>query len=442
MDGNMVAGAAAPTPEHTPRGGTAAAGGPDDGAVQSAGGAADPHAAPRIGIALSGGGSRAIAFHLGCLRTLDRAGILRRAAVLSTVSGGSVIGAMYAVHDGDFAGFEDKVRAVLASGLLRPSLRTAFTTTEGLRALSCLGVQGAAWLLGLPARAAGRLTGSKAEPAGPPRRYASRTTILRRTMDDLLFGGRKLSDLDARAPRLVMVACELRTGSAFYFGRRAAGSWRLGAIDPGTVTVAQAVVASAAYPLALPALDVDMTFTKRDRSVRVERVTLSDGGVYDNLGLAPLWPDRDRDISVGVEKVDFIVACRAGYGLRVGRPALFVKARMGAAFASVFSRAQNAAMGRLFDLKAARAIEGFAIPYIDQADERLAFRPDDLVPRTAVADYPTNFDAMPADWVDRLAKRGEQVTLATLREHLPQLLPAHWRASESHGEDDAIGARA
>ncbi len=101
---------------------------------------------------------------------------------------------------------------------------------------------------------------------------------------------------------------------------------------------------------------------------------------------------------------------------------------MEAAFGSVFSRAQNAAMGRLFDLKAAGAIAGFAIPYIDQADERLAFPPDDLVPRTAVADYPTNFDAMPADWIDRLSKRGEQVTLAILREHLPQLLPAHWRA--------------
>lgn len=267
-----------------------------------------PAMTPRIGIALSGGGSRAIAFHLGCLRALDSVGILRRVSVLSTVSGGSVIGAMYAIHDGDFQSFEDKVRSVLASGLLKPALRTAVTTSEGMRALSCLGVQGVAWIFGLPGRAAGRLVGSKAEPSRPPRRFASRTTILQKTMDALLFGGHKLSDLDARSLRLVMVACELRTGSAFYFGRRAAGSWRFGNIDPATVTVAQAVSASAAYPLALPALDEDMTFTRRDRSVRVERVTLSDGGVYDNLGLAPLWPDRDGEISVGVEKVDFIVA--------------------------------------------------------------------------------------------------------------------------------------
>jgi NTE family protein len=42
--------------------------------------------APKIGLARSGGGSRAIAFHLGCLRALHRLGLLARLAVISTVS--------------------------------------------------------------------------------------------------------------------------------------------------------------------------------------------------------------------------------------------------------------------------------------------------------------------------------------------------------------------
>jgi len=393
-----------------------------------------------IGIALSGGGSRAMAFHLGCLRTLHRTGLLQKASVLSTVSGGSVIGAIYAVHDGDFEAFEAKVRSVLAEGFFVPALRTAFTTPEGLKACICLAVQVLAWTSSLPWQAVGRLLGSKAEPPWVPRRVASRTTILRKTLDDLLFRGRMLSGLDRRLPRLVMIASELRTGSAFYFGRRDAGSWRFGAIDPSKVTVAQAVTASAAYPLALPALDEDMSFMRKDRSIRVERATLSDGGVYDNLGLAPLWPDRDRAISIGVEKVDFIVACRAGYGLRVGRPAIFLKSRMEAAFGCVHARAQNAAMNRLFDLKRAREIAGFVIPYIDQADEQLAFPPDDLVRRTAVADYPTNFNAMPSAWIDRLSKRGEQVTLAVLQEHAPELLPATWRAPSGSSNSSATEA--
>ena len=59
-------------------------------------------AEPTIGIALSGGGSRAIAFHLGCLRALHDQGILDQVKILSTVSGGSVIGALYTLTDGLF----------------------------------------------------------------------------------------------------------------------------------------------------------------------------------------------------------------------------------------------------------------------------------------------------------------------------------------------------
>ena len=46
---------------------------------------------PRIGLSLSGGGSRAIAFHLGCMRALHDLGVLNKVDVLSTVSGLSLI---------------------------------------------------------------------------------------------------------------------------------------------------------------------------------------------------------------------------------------------------------------------------------------------------------------------------------------------------------------
>lgn len=51
---------------------------------------------PVIGLSLSGGGSRAIAFHFGCLQALHDLGILDDVRVLSTVSGGSVVGALLA----------------------------------------------------------------------------------------------------------------------------------------------------------------------------------------------------------------------------------------------------------------------------------------------------------------------------------------------------------
>jgi len=49
----------------------------------------------KIGLALSGGGFRASLFHLGTLSALAEAGILKDISVISTVSGGSIIGVFY-----------------------------------------------------------------------------------------------------------------------------------------------------------------------------------------------------------------------------------------------------------------------------------------------------------------------------------------------------------
>ena len=91
----------------------------------------------KIGLALSGGGSRAIAFHLGCLRALHDLEILDEVKVISTVSGGSIIGGLYAAHQGGFPEFERRVRQLLAQGLMRSAICKAFTTKEGLRAVYC-----------------------------------------------------------------------------------------------------------------------------------------------------------------------------------------------------------------------------------------------------------------------------------------------------------------
>src|SRR5437667_8380874 len=55
-------------------------------------GASVPHP---FGLALSGGGFRAAAFHLGVLKRLRELGLLREVDLLSTVSGGSIVGAYW-----------------------------------------------------------------------------------------------------------------------------------------------------------------------------------------------------------------------------------------------------------------------------------------------------------------------------------------------------------
>ena len=53
---------------------------------------------PKLGLALSGGGHRAAFFHIGVLARLAELGLLRRVEVISTVSGGSIVGALYYLH--------------------------------------------------------------------------------------------------------------------------------------------------------------------------------------------------------------------------------------------------------------------------------------------------------------------------------------------------------
>src|SRR5688572_5537518 len=144
----------------------------------------------RIALALSGGGSRAMAFHLGCLRALRAEGLLDEVVAISAVSGGSVLAALYCSHPGSFDEFERSVRAVLASGFVRPALSVAFTTAEGCKAaLSTIPL-----LVDRMAALAARIVirplpiGWRPSPSwlreSPLHRWASRTTILQSVFDE------------------------------------------------------------------------------------------------------------------------------------------------------------------------------------------------------------------------------------------------------------------
>jgi NTE family protein len=387
-------------------------------------------AVPKIGLALSGGGSRAIAFHLGCLRALHQLGLLDRVVVLSTVSGGSVIGAYFHAHQGDFAAFEAKIRGVLAQGLVAQMRRKLFSTL-GIRVVVAFVIIGivafGVALLKTLLKMVSLITPRSLsfhfehfEIRSPLHRFASRTTLLEAALDDLLFKHASLNDLPTQ-PHLVVNATELRTGSAFRFGRMESGSWRWGKLHRNAVSVAHAVAASAAYPLFLPAFDETLAFEK-DGVLKNNRVMLTDGGIYDNLGLGCLWPDRSHDVSLNVIPVDTIICCSAGYGLRQDPPSQFIFARMFSVFSTVFDRAQNASMHRLHEAKRSDQIKGFIFPYLGQLDRQLPNPPANLVRREEAHAYPTDFSAMPDEWIERLSLRGEQLTLCLARAYMPDLI--------------------
>ncbi|WP_068317758.1 patatin-like phospholipase family protein [Polycladidibacter hongkongensis] len=385
-----------------------------------------------VGIALSGGGARAMAFHLGCLRALHSIGLLQRCKVVSSVSGGSVIAAMFITHKGGFDEFEQDVRRALTRGFFKPSLRYGLPSLEAVLAVASFFLLCSVTVINIVTLSIQTIVNriisffttseKKIDLRVRTRRFASRTTILEKTFDALLFKGKKFSDLCEKRPIWVAIATELRTGSAFYFGSKETGCWRFGKIRSEDIAISKAVTASAAYPAFLPAYDDVYNFNKKDGSRRKERISLTDGGVYDNLGLAPFWPDRDRSVGLDLPSPNIVIACRAGYGLRFDEPTGLAFSRLKACFYTVLGRAENAAMKRLFDLKETGAIKAFAIPYLGQDDSRLKCKPTDLVSRDSTDGYPTDFNAMPDEWIEKLSKRGEQVTLAVIKEHNPELL--------------------
>jgi hypothetical protein len=99
-----------------------------------------------VGLAFSGGGSRAIAFHLGCLRALHDRGILERVRVISGVSGGAIATAAYAYGHETFADLDARIQALLRRGLQREIARRALLHPRAAGALTARVVSGAAAL--------------------------------------------------------------------------------------------------------------------------------------------------------------------------------------------------------------------------------------------------------------------------------------------------------
>ena len=243
-----------------------------------------------------------------------------------------------------------------------------------------------------------------------------------RVLQRNLFSGLHMSSERRNNVDVVVGACELRTGSAFRFGNAKSGGWRNGEMIDGDVELGLAVAASAAFPLFLPPIDRVWKFRKNGNETE-HRVVITDGGVYDNLGLQVLEPGRDSGISLHTFSCEHLIVCNAGTGQDLGNslPVGFV-ARVNQSFNVVHRRVQDAAMHRLHHLKQAGLIKGFALPYLGQHDNTLPRMQHDLVPRSAVTSYPTDFAAMNEEWIEKLSSRGEQLTRGLVLHYLRNLL--------------------
>jgi NTE family protein len=111
-----------------------------------------------------------------------------------------------------------------------------------------------------------------------------------------LFADSSLQDLPD-SPRFVINATNVQSGALWRFMKPYMRDYRVGEVRNPDVELAVAVAASSAFPPFLSPVTLDLdsnTFTpKSGKDLQVEpytsEVVLTDGGVYDNLGLETVW---------------------------------------------------------------------------------------------------------------------------------------------------------
>ena len=379
-----------------------------------------------IGLSLSGGGSRAVAFHLGTLRALEDLSLLDEIDVISGVSGGSVMTGLLGYTDSDFREIDGRTLRLLRRGLVKPALRKLLhpgrfvavlwnllvvtlprmlcellmmvasllaTFTPGMRAVKAT-IEGCRW---------------------PLRQRYSRTHVMAEAVADVV--GRQNCDSATRQGKsIVFNACELRTGTAFRMSNERFGSWRYGWAPAGELRVSDAVTASAAYPPFLPPFDWQRTFESNGRKSE-HRVVVTDGGVYENLGVSVMEPDG-RISAISYEP-DIVIASDAGIGQLTGEAVpLSWWSRMVQVTAAVMRKVGDSTKKRLHEHAASGRIDGFVYVGLGQMDERVHPKPSNWVGRQEVIGYPTDFNAMSEEDIGKLSDRGEVITRALVTRYL------------------------
>ncbi|HQY13833.1 MAG TPA: patatin-like phospholipase family protein [Ilumatobacteraceae bacterium] len=220
---------------------------------------------PGVALCLSGGGYRAMLFHLGGLIRLNQLGLLRGLARVSSVSGGSITAAVLGLHWSSLTWDDHDRSPDLDALVIRPIFDFGGCSID----MRCI-------LKGLltPGRSVGH--------------------YIAREYDRHLFHGATLQDLPdhQHAPTFVINATNVQTGKLVRFSRDYMADYTLGMWRSPTITLANAVTASSAFPPFFSPHRLAPSGTYDEGGVPPlhgkefrKRLALSDGGVYDNLGL-------------------------------------------------------------------------------------------------------------------------------------------------------------
>lgn len=341
-----------------------------------------------VGLSLSGGGFRATLFHLGAIRRLNEFGILPNLTTVSSVSGGSILNGFLA----------SRLDTSLSNGI------TDFdnSTSKKVRQFCSLDIR--RWL-GLEAVIPGTHNSS-----GLAKQY-----------DEHLTFGKLLTNIPA-TPRHIFCSTDLAYGVNWMFKKLQCGDYEAGFQDtPADWLVSTAVAASSCFPPVFKPLNLNLDPTKlttgkvpaspqRDKCIR--EITFSDGGVYDNLGLEPIWKDHEIVLSSDGGAL-FPVGGDNGFPWEIGR-FISIPENQGLALRkrwliSNFNSGQL--KGTYWGIGSSASDYGIAQGY----DSELA--------KNFIAKIRTDLDDFSDAEASVLENHGYWLADAAIRVHVPELLP-------------------
>lgn len=365
-----------------------------------------------VGLALSGGGFRATLFHLGALRRLHEYGLLAALDTVTGVSGGAI--ALAGLAAGWAAA--DEPRPLGGA----PPQRPADASSIGRR--SRFDREIAAPLAAFTAR--NIRTPAIFGMLLPWNWRRSDSELLARQYRRLTRG-RGLASLPAR-PRFCFLATDLAYGTGWRFARDHLGDWRAGYGAPSGVNaaMARAVAASSAFPPVFAPLAAGVRpealrggaappGPQRDRHIRGLR--LADGGIYDNLGLEPIWRNH-AIVLVSDGGAPFAFAPDSGAWLGQVRRDVAVMGNQSTAVRKrwlIANFLSGQMTGAYWGIASAAAHYDPGAPGYSAA-----------LAAEVIAGIRTDLDAFSPAEAAVLQNHGYSLLDAALRRHLPQLLPS------------------
>jgi len=224
---------------------------------------------PTIGLAISGGGYRATLYSLGALWRINEFGLLPKFKTITSVSGGSITTGYLAVNWNklifDGSGIATNFEAVIA----KPLQKFCSESLDVKAVLSGL--------------------------------LSFKDTIgdkVAKAYDSKLFLGATIQSLSDNSPDFLFYGTNYQTGSSLRIEKSAISDYKIGKYPNPDISMAKAVGVSSAFPPVLSPVTLDTDPNKWERTQYSQhfddvdlrkRLMLTDGGLYDNMGLEAIW---------------------------------------------------------------------------------------------------------------------------------------------------------